>query len=136
MDIIQLMIGPVVFMVGMLWAVFIDPKFRLVLIIIPASWIVALAGIVLAVPTGFLSVTMLIVMAVPTIFLLVKSVGAAKEGDKKRQAQTTQQVLQQMSPACPGCKSPTQYSKEEGDFYCWNCKKYVSDMKNGQPASA
>jgi len=33
------------------------------------------------------------------------------------------------TPLCPVCNMSTQYSEEERDYYCWACKKYISEMR-------
>lgn len=30
---------------------------------------------------------------------------------------------------CPRCRSETQYSGNENDYYCWTCKQYIGEMK-------
>ena len=32
------------------------------------------------------------------------------------------------APSCPRCGSPTEYSGEYDDYYCWECESYFNDM--------
>ena len=33
---------------------------------------------------------------------------------------------------CPKCGGEARYSKEENDYYCWECEEYVGEMENGK----
>ena len=75
MDFMEFMLGPIIFVVGVVWAVTVDRVVRLRFYFIPISWIAILVGIVIAFSTHILSGIMLVVVAVPVFYVLAVVIG-------------------------------------------------------------
>ena len=62
------------------------------------------------------------------IFLLIGIILMAKWKKQEEAGQKMQPAAQQQT-TCPMCGGQTTFSQEHGDYYCWNCQKYLKEMQ-------